>query len=356
MRVGLVLGAGGIQGGAWLTGGLDALATETGWDPGEADHVVGTSAGSMIGALCASGVPPWFMVAHSKGETFEGIDDATGRPAAEADRAAGATFRLQRALPPIGPGSWPLALRTLANPRRHTPAALISGWLPRGVMSTESLKDTIRRVAPTGWSDHPSLWIVACDYATGRRVPFGRVDSPPADLADAVAASCAIPGFYHPVRIAGRRYVDGGIYSTSNLDLLRDEGLDLVICLNPTSTLHPISALNPREWSRLAFLRASGRRLGSEAKKLRAAGTEVVLIQPTSEDLQAMGRNLMSRRKRNVVIDVARRTVAQQLREPSVAALLEGLPAASIPEAVRRPPGDPSAWPDWRDLLSRRAA
>jgi NTE family protein len=296
------------------------------------------------------------MVAHSKGETFEGVDDASGQPAAEADRAAGATFRLARALPPIGPGSWRLAARTLVNPRRYTPAAVISGWLPRGVMSTDSLKDTIRRAVPSGWSNHPNLWIVACDYSTGRRVPFGRIDSPPAELADAVAASCAIPGFYHPVTIDGRRYVDGGIYSTSNLDLLRDEGLDLVICLNPTSTLHPIRALNPREWGRIAFLRASGRRLGSEAKKLRAAGTEVVLIQPTSEDLQAMGRNLMSRRRRNRVIDVARRTVAQQLREPGIAELLEDLPAATVPEAISRPAGDPSGWPDFRDLLSRRAA
>src|SRR3954449_11747265 len=118
MRVGLVLGAGGVLGGAWLTGGLEALARETGWDPASADYVVGTSAGSMIGALCASGVPPWFMVAHSAGETFHGVVDARGRPAAESDRSAGAGFRLERALPPIGPGSWRLALRTLTNPRR----------------------------------------------------------------------------------------------------------------------------------------------------------------------------------------------------------------------------------------------
>ena len=69
-RVGLVLGAGGVMGGAWLTGGLEALATETGWDPASADNVVGTSAGSMMGALLVSGVPPWFMVAHSAGERF----------------------------------------------------------------------------------------------------------------------------------------------------------------------------------------------------------------------------------------------------------------------------------------------
>jgi NTE family protein len=349
MRVGLVLGAGGIQGGAWLTGGLDALAAETGWDPAQADYVVGTSAGSMMGALCASGVPPWFMVAHSRGEVFEGVVDADGRPAAEADRAGGARFQFERALPPIGPGSWRLALRTLANPRRYTPATVFTGWIPRGIFTTEPLRDTVRRVVPSGWSPHPNLWVVACDYETGRRVPFGRSGAPEAELADAVAASCAIPGIYHPQTIDGRRYVDGGIYSTSNLDLLRDRELDLVVCLNPTSTLHPVRAINPRDAFNIVFQRASGRRLGSEAKKLRARDTDVVLIQPLHDDLQAMGPNLMSPRRRNDVIEVARRTVAEQLNEPRNRELLAALPPGD-PLKVRRPEGPPSGWPNLEEL------
>jgi NTE family protein len=343
MRVGLVLGAGGVLGGAWLTGGLDALARETGWDPASAEYVVGTSAGSMIGALCASGVPPWFMVAHSAGETFEGVNDAEGRPSGEADRSGGAVFKLERALPPIGPGSIQLALRSAIRPHRHTPAAVMAGWLPRGVISTKSLDRTIRRVVPSGWSDHPNLWIVACDYATGRRVPFGREGAPEADLAQAVSASCAIPGFYHPVKIGGRRYVDGGLYSNSNLDLLRAEGLDLVICLNPTSTLYPMRAWNPAERLAAIARRDSGRRLGSEAKKLRAAGTRVVLIQPTGKDLEVMGSNLMSRRRRHEVILTAIETVGEQLREPALAEQLGGLPKGN-PERVARPPGPPSTW------------
>jgi NTE family protein len=295
------------------------------------------------------------MVAHSRGEVFDGVVGADGRPAAEADRAAGARFRLERALPPIGPGSWRLALRTLSNPRRFTPATVFTGWIPRGIFSTESLKDTIRRVVPEDWSPHPNLWIVACDYETGRRTPFGRVGAPKAELADAVAASCAIPGIYHPQTIAGRRYVDGGIYSTSNADLLRDEGLDLVVCFNPTSTLHPVRAINPRDAFNIVFQRASGRRLGSEAKKLRAAGTEVVLIQPLHDDLHAMGPNLMSSRRRNEVIEVARRTVAEQLREPPNRELLAGLPAGD-PRKVHRPEGPPSEWPDWRELLPQPTA
>src|SRR5437764_5549833 len=234
MKVGLVLGAGGVLGGAWRTGGLAAVAEETGWDPAEADYIVGTSAGSLIGSLVASGVPPWFMVAHSAGETFKGVVDTNGRPAASASRSGGAVFKLHRGMPSLGPGSWRLGVAALRNPKVYTPAAAVSAWLPVGLVSNDSIKDVARRVVAKGWTAHPNTWIVACDYETGRRVPFGRAGAPDADLADAVAASCAIPGFYRPVEIAGRRYVDGGIYSASNLDLLRDCGLDLVICLNPT--------------------------------------------------------------------------------------------------------------------------
>ena len=226
------------------------------------------------------------------------------------------------------------------------------------MVSTEPLSEQIRRVVPEGWSPHPNLWIVACDYATGRRVAFGREDAPEADLADAVAASCAIPGFYRPVKIGAGRYVDGGIRSTSNLDVLRGRELDLVICLNPTSTLHPMrAAVNPSAAFRLMMNRESGRRLGSEAKKLRAEGTDVILIQPTRDDLAVMGNNLMSGARRNEAIAMARKTVAAQLRDPRYAELLEALPEGA-PEKVRRPDEQPSRWPrlsELRDRVARRS-
>src|SRR5437763_5064424 len=193
-KVGLVLGAGGVLGGAWLVGALEAIASETGWDPGSADYIVGTSAGSMIGALVASGVPPWFMVAHSAGETIDGVSDARGEAASAADRSGGARFRLDRGALALGPGSWRLAMASLARPYRYAPAAVLAGWLPRGLISTEPLKDTIRRACREPWAPHPNYWAVAVDYASGRRVPFGRASAPPAQLPEAVAASCAIPG------------------------------------------------------------------------------------------------------------------------------------------------------------------
>ena len=343
------------MGGAWLTGGLEALATETGWDPASAEFVVGTSAGSMMGGLLTSGVPPWFMVAHSQGRTFDGLVGPDGRPQDTADRAAGASFRLDRSLPRIGPGSWQLIGRSLTAPRLHRPPALLAGWLPQGVISTEPLKDTIRRLVPSGWNQHPNFWAVACDYANGRRVAFGRGDAPKADLADAVAASCAIPGFYKPVKIAGRRYVDGGLWSTSNLDILRARGLDLVICLNPTSSLHPPFAWNPVERVAGVMRALSGRRLGSERKKLRSAGTEVVLIQPTAEDHAAMGPNLMSTRNRNPVIETAIRTVREQLQADGVRQFLADLPEGE-PHRIREPDGPVSEWPDTLPGGGRRAA
>jgi NTE family protein len=352
MRVGLVLGAGGVLGGAWLVGGLHALASETGWDPGSAEYLVGTSAGAMIGGLLASGVPPWFMVAHSAGETPGGATG--GRPGKrEASRSAGAVFRLHRGLPVLGPGSWRLALAALARPYRYSPAAVLAGWLPSGLISSEPLKNTIRRVARDGWPPHPHLWIVACDYETGRRVPFGREDAPPASLADAVAASSAIPGFYRPVEIGGRRYVDGGVASTSNLDLLVDRELDLVICLNPTSSLHAPRPQTLGERAASMLRQASGRRLGHEAKRLRASGTEVILIQPTIQDLDAMGTNLMSTRRRHQVIETATETVATHLRKPDIHERLQQLPAS--PEAlVQEPPEQLNQPPDFSRLARER--
>src|SRR5215213_478405 len=179
VKVGLVLGAGGVLGGAWLVGGLSALAKETEWDPGSADHIVGTSAGSMIGALVAGGIPPWFMVAHSRGEVFEGLVGPDGRPAADADRSAGASFRLHRGVPAIGPGSLRMAFTALSNPLRHTPLQMVAGWVPSGFVSTDSLKETVTRAVPGDWVEHPNYWAVACDYESGRRTPFGRLAARP---------------------------------------------------------------------------------------------------------------------------------------------------------------------------------
>jgi NTE family protein len=318
------------------------------------------------------------MVAHSAGESFDGVLAADGSAASEADRAAGATFRLHRGLPPIGPGSLRMALTALSNPLRHTPLQVVAGWLPAGVLSTDSLKEIVRRAVPGDWVDHPNFWAVACDYHNGRRIPFGRLDAPNAQIADAVAASCAIPGFYRPVKSGSRRYIDGGVCSASNLDLVAGRGLDLVICLNPLSSgtrlesgaggeagagsggdgfadddagsdgsrgpFDRLAALDPRDWLGALSRQANGRRLAHEAAKVRHFGTEVLLVEPTARDHRAMGRNLMSSARRHEVIETAIETVRERIRRVDAKELLRDLPPGE-PHKVRRPDGPPSGWP-----------
>jgi len=171
---------------------------------------------------------------------------------------------------------------------------------------------------------------VGCDYATGRRVVFGSDVAPGARPADAVAASCAIPGFYHPVKIGGRRYVDGGVCSVSNLDLLLREEVDIAVCLNPSSSAAR-GAGGPIGQVAGAVRGAAHRRLEAEARKLRAAGVEVVTIEPTAADLAVMGHNLMSRGRRAEVTEQAYTTVARSLRR-------RALPDFAAAPAKRRAP------------------
>jgi NTE family protein len=314
MKVGLVLGAGGVVGASWLIGALEAVQSETGWNPSDADVIVGTSAGSVVGALTAAGIEPAYMAAYTGGQAVDDVAETQERAELIAERLDGSTYRPVLSFPPIGPGSWRLALDTLVHPRRHTPATLLSGWLPRGFISTDPISRLVSSFVDGDWPDHPAFWSVAADYCTAERVAFGQKGAPAATVGQAVAASCAIPGFYQPPSIAGRRYVDGGICSMSNLDLLCDEGLDLVVCLNPTSSLAQVASWSPSERVGALMRSASGKRVGHEARKLRAAGTEVLLLQPSAADLGVMGVNYMARGKRLEVTEQATRSTALALR------------------------------------------
>ena len=314
MRVGLVLGAGGVVGASWLIGALEALESETGWRAGDADRIVGTSAGSVVGAFVASGIEAEYMGAYASGRSLDGFVEAEERAETVAERLTGSELRLQWALPRIGPGSWRLAITTLLHPMRHSPPAVLAGWLPRGFISTDPIRRLVEEFVPAPWPGHDSYWAVAADYTSGRRVAFGRDGAPPATVGEAVAASCAIPAFYHPVKIAGRRYIDGGICSASNLDLLRGEGLDLVVCLNPMSSVAQATGGSPADRFAAMMRAATGRRLGREARKLREEGTKVLILQPGKADVALMGLNLMSRARRTEVMEQARKSVARDLR------------------------------------------
>lgn len=334
-RVGLVLGAGGVLGGAWMSGALHAIATSMGWYPRQADHLVGTSAGSVLAALGAAGVPPWLLIPDASAGVFHGNIDAHGNLEL-LDDLWGRIVRRQRLnLPRPLPGSFPLALAAL---RQRTPLGfmkLLSGLVPTGFISTDPIKETVRWLSPRGWVDHPNCWIVACDYLTGERQVFGRDGAPAATIAEAVAASCAIPGYYAPERIENRLYVDGGLHSMSNIDLLNGLGLDLAIVLNPMSSRVPA----PPSWDPLHHFtevtrEVCARQVDGEVRALRAEGTQVLMIEPGERDMRAIGLNLMDETRRDRVMRTAVNTTALALQRGDVRHLVDSVIRRGAPSVA----------------------
>jgi NTE family protein len=226
-------------------------------------------------------------------------------------------------------GSPKLAARTLLTPWRYPGTTILSGLLGRGFLNNEEVGNMIRSFATGGWSAHENLWIVAVDYDSGKRVVFGEAGSPTANLADAVMASCAIPGLYRPVRIGDKLYIDGGAWSPSNADLLGRTDADVVVVMNPMSSLEPGLPVGLVQRFERRIRRATGRRLGHEARMLRAAGKQVLLVQPREEDLAVMGVNMMDPSRRVHVLETSMRTAAARLAEPDARSVLTELKQAS---------------------------
>ena len=313
MRTGVVLGAGGVLGAAWTIGALAALEAERGFDTRNAEVLVGTSAGSVLAGFLGCGVGVDVLLDHQRGIVTAGAPDIGFDP----DTDSGG------ALPPRprpGIGSPRGVVSTVLRPWRVTPMGALSAVLPQGRGSLEPVGSLVDAVCPSGaWAAHPQTWIVAMDYDSGRRTTFGRDSAPHAGLRDAVMASCAIPGWYAPVRIGGRRYVDGGACSPTSLDLLAGLDLDEVIVLSPMTSLEydrPASLAGRLE---RRFRRLVTKRVVGEVKKVARTGTRVTLLGPGAQDLAAIGANLMDPRRRARVLETSLRTSTAALRAAPLA-------------------------------------
>jgi NTE family protein len=308
IRIGLVLGAGGAVGHAYHAGVLAGLAEATSWDARDAEVIVGTSAGSVVGALLRAGVSPADLAAHA-------TDDELSEEGARIEARAEAARRHLPPLParaqrrPIPSMSAPGALwRAALQPWNARPGALAAAALPAGRVSTELVVSGLRPLF-AGWPAR-TLWIAAVALDTGRRVVFGADDAPvTTDVAAAVAASCAIPTFFTPVSIDGVRYVDGGVHSPTNADLVAGMGFDLVVISSPMS----IARRNPRFTPDQPTRRLSRLRLAREVARIRRAGTRVLAFQPTDADLSVMGLNAMDASRRADVTRQARDSTRRRL-------------------------------------------
>jgi NTE family protein len=308
-RIGVVLGAGGVLGAAWMTGMLPALAQRLAGPVGDVDLIVGTSAGSVIAAALRCQISIDEMVAYQRGQATGLLSDP----------------RLQVRDGPLPPlprpsfGSPALVRATLTRPHRVHPWVAASGWLPRGRGQHTALRamldavydDLVLHAHGSGpapqWVDRPT-WIVAVDYDSGRRVYFGRDGAPRAAMPDAVVASCSIPGWYEPVVIGGHRYVDGGVRSATSLSVMAGAGVDEVYVLAPMASLVPDHPRNPVERLERRLRRLITRSLLADAQLLRSRGIKVTLLTPGPEDLAAIGANLMDPRRREAVLETSLRT------------------------------------------------
>ena len=294
------------MGGAFHAGVLAALEEATGWDPRRAAIVVGTSAGSISGAGLRAGLSAADMLARATDRPMSAEGAALLR---DVDGPAGVPpLRPARAARPPAQLAATLA-RAAARPFRARPWALIAGLLPEGSVSTEMISQGIAPLFGSAWPSAP-LWICAVHQADGRRVVFGR-DAERAALPEAVAASCAIPGFFETVAIGGERYIDGGVHSPTNADVLRPAAadLDLVVVSSPMSLAGRRPGLSVDRPAR----RWAGALLDAEALVLRRRGLHVIAFQPTADDAALMGFNAMDPARRAAVADHARASTLRRL-------------------------------------------
>lgn len=322
-RRALVLGGGGVLGAAWMVGALTALEEHEGIDARHYDLIVGTSAGSVIGSLLACGV----SVAELREQQLDG-QVTTGPLAGYAWDDETATGGDRPPWPKAALGSIELLRRGRKELGQLPPTAVAAAIIPEGRGRLDTVGAMVRHVAPAGWARHPRLAVTAFDLDAGTRVAFGRPGSPTVDLADAVMASCAIPGWYEPVSVGGRRYVDGGAWSSTNADLLIGELLDDIVVIAPQVSFAPdqpsrLVTRVERQWR----ARVTARVL-RELQDVHADGADVTVLGPGPEDLEAFGPNMMDVTRRPRVIETSLRTSLSALEQAGE------LPRASDFDAV----------------------
>jgi len=310
VRRGLVLGAGGVLGSAWMVGAMRAIELETGRDLATSDLVVGTSAGAVVAAMLRLDVGVEAM-ANSERGIYEAGDPVLDY------RDLGASLPPR---PRMRMGSPRLLTASALHPRHASPMVTLAAILPQGRGKISAVGDLVATamkragVGPADWPDPPDLRVVAMNFDTGHRVLFGAPDAPRLTLPEAVMASCAIPGWYAPIKVGGQRFVDGGTRSPISVDLIAQAGLDEVIVVAPACSLvsdRPRGAVARVERQ---VRRAATRRLLREVAEVEAAGARVTVLCPGPEDLEVMGGNLMDLTRRAEVFETSLRTTVTALR------------------------------------------
>ncbi len=306
-KTALVLGGGGFTGGVYEIGALralDLLATNS--SVNQFDVYVGTSAGSFIAALCANGVTPEEMmrVVTSQGpQPFRDVD------LSDLLRPNLVEFARKGAQLPLRVAS--IARQLITQPGQVSVMDLALGLaegLPSGVYTGAGIERYLHKVLsdPDRSDDFrelaSELYITATDLDTCERIVFGGEGFDGVPISTAVRASGALPMVYAPVQLDGRELVDGGIVSTTNLDIAVEAGAKLVIVINPivpyindfSEQVRTLRGRRPRRVSDMgfpqigyqAFKLVAHQRLHEMASRWeeRYPGVDIVLIEPEPTD------------------------------------------------------------------------
>ncbi|HEY8771351.1 MAG TPA: patatin-like phospholipase family protein [Thermoleophilaceae bacterium] len=237
-RTALVLGGGGFTGGVYEIGALRALdLLAVNRTVNQFDVYVGTSAGSFVAGLVANGVTPEEMmrVVNQQVPTpFKDVDRGSLMRPNLLEIAQSAALLPLRALG--------LGRNLLGNIRSASVIDMAVGLaeaLPSGMYDGAGIQEYLESVLgdPDRSNDfrllQNELYLAATDLDTCERVVLGGPDWDDVPIARAVAASTALPMIYKPVEIKGRHLVDGGIRSTTNVDIAVERGAKFVIVVNP---------------------------------------------------------------------------------------------------------------------------
>lgn len=318
--IGIVLGGGGVTGASYEMAALMALELATGWDPRNADVIVGTSGGAYVAALVRSGR----LDLDSMVQRHEDRE-------AVADRISGHLFARDRR---VRLGRW-MRHGILPGLRRPGLTMLLGG---PAAWSTDGLADWVREQcgpAADSWPKEATI-ITAFDVAKKRRVAFGTESAPDVALADAVAASSAIPVLFQPRPVGGRLYVDGGVVSGTHADLVlgSPEPLDLLI------VIAPMAADEEREGAwfyEKVFDRVGRTALGSELTRIHEEWpeTDVLVLRPSPAVLAVMRPNPLDPDAAVPTFIRALMAMRRKLADPEVWSVLD----RHLVAARRRLPG-----------------
>lgn len=334
-RVALAFAGGGPLGAIYEIGALCALDDcLSGLQVNHCSHYVGVSAGGFIAAGLANGLTPRQMC-----RAFIDASDPDDRfdPARLMTPAWGEFCARTARLPSLlGDAAWDWMVRgrTMTQAFERLGAAM-----PTGVLDNEDIHRQIQEMFSRDGRTNDfrelraRLTLVATELDTGEPVPFGRPGWDHVPISRAIQASAALPGLFPPVEINGRHYVDGALKKTVHATVALDEGVDLLICLNPLVPFHADPAA--REGHRIPSLVEGGLpavmsqtfrsmihsrlALGFKQYERSYPGTDFVLIEPDHRDAKLFLANTFSYRQRREMAEHAYQQTRRWLRHHQAA-------------------------------------